>query len=108
MKVKFANGVVKECTAPTEQKIFKTVGGETVGMGWVLILKLSGNITSSEIDEILTPENVGSLEFSAENEKGEDTKLFSLGGYSKITSSTIRHAEDTASTYAEIQMSKGV
>ena len=45
---------------------------------------------------------------AAENEKGEDTKLFSLGGYSKITSSTIRHAEDTASTYAEIQMSKGV
>ena len=108
MKVKFANGVVKECTAPTEQKIFKTVGGETVGMGWVLILKLTGNITSSEIDEILTPENVGSLEFSAETESGEDTELFSLDGYNKITSSTIRHSEDTAATYAEIQMSKGV
>lgn len=108
MNVKFADGVVKECTAPAEQKVFKTVDGETVGMGWVLILKLTGNITSSEIDEILTPENVKSMEFSAETESGEYKKLFTLGGYSKITSSTIRYSEDTAATYAEIQMSKGV
>ncbi len=37
MKVKFANSVVKKCTAPTEQKIFKAVGGETVGANWVLM-----------------------------------------------------------------------
>lgn len=108
MKVKFADGVVKECTAPTEQKIFKTVGGETVGMGWVLILKLTGNITSTELDSVLTADNVSTLEFSAETESGEEKTLFSLDGYSKITSSTIRHSEDTAATYAEIQMSKGV
>lgn len=103
MKVKFANGVVKECTAPTEQKIFKTVGGETVGMGWVLVLRLTGNTTSAELDEVLTRENVSTLEFLH-----DEQKLFSLSGYDKITSSTIRHSEDVAATYTEIQMSKGV
>ncbi len=108
MKVKFASGAVKECTAPTEQKVFKTVGGETVGIGWVLILKLMGNITSTEFDTVVNTEGVSSLEFLKENEKGEDEILFTLEGYNKITSSTIRHAEDTTATYVEIQMSKGV
>ena len=108
MKVKFANGVVKECTAPTEQKIFKTVGGATVGAGWVLVLRLTGNTTSSELDDVLTAENVSTLEFMAEDETGFRKTLFSLSGYDKITSSTIRHSEDVAATYTEIQMSKGV
>ena len=108
MKVKFANGVVKECTAPTEQKIIRNLGNETVGIGWMLILKINGGITSAELDEILTAENVKSMEFLVEGENGEDIKLFSLEGYDKITASTIRHAENTASAYAEIQMSKGV
>ena len=108
MKVKFANGVVKECTAPTEQKIIRNLGNETVGIGWMLILKINGGITSAGLDEILTAENVKSMEFLVEGENGEDIKLFSLEGYDKITASTIRHAENTASAYAEIQMSKGV
>lgn len=108
MKVKFADGVVKECTAPTEQKIFKTVSGETVGMGWILILKLTGSITSTELDRILITDNVSTLEFLTETENGEDKTLFSLDGYSKITSSTIRHAEDTDATHTEIQLTKGV
>lgn len=108
MKVKFANGVVKECTAPTEQKIFKTVEGKTVGVGWVLVLRLTGNITSTELDSILTADNVSSLEFLAKDENGEEKTLFSLEGYDRITSSTIRHAEDTTATYTEMQMSKGV
>lgn len=108
MKIKFANGAVKECAAPTEQKIFKTVGGEAVSTGWVLLLKLTGNITSAELDGLLTAENVASLEFSAETESGEEEALFGLDGYSRLTSSTIRHAEDAAAAYAEIQLSKGV
>jgi hypothetical protein len=108
MKVKFANGAVKECAAPTEQKVFKTVGGETVGVGWMLILRLVGNIISNEFDSIVNSDGVSSLEFLKEDEKGEDVSLFKLDGYSKITSSTIRHAEDTSATYVEVQMSKGV
>ena len=108
MKVKFANGTVKTCSAPTEQKIFRTVGGETVGMGWVLVIRLTGNITSSEVDELLVPENVGALEFISETEDGEVNGTFRLNGYNKITSSTIRHSDNPTATYAEIQMSKGV
>lgn len=108
MKVKFANGVVVRCTAPMEQKIIRTNGSETIGIGWVLVLKLSGDIASAELDELVTAENVKSLEFLTENENGEQTKLFSLDGYDKITASTIHHAENAASAFAEIQMSKGV
>lgn len=105
MKVKFANGTVKECAAPTEQKIFKTSG---VGAGWVLALRLTGNINSTELDEIINGDNVKVLDFLTETESGEDKTIFSLTGYNKVTSSTIRHAEDTNATHAEIQISKGV
>lgn len=105
MKVKFANGAVKECSAPTEQKIFKTANGES---GWMLQLRLLGEITSTELDNLVTVENIKPLEFLAETESGEDKTIFTLDGYGKITSSTIRHAEDTKSTSVEIQLTKGL
>ncbi len=104
MKVKFANGVVKECSAPTEQKAFRTVGGN----GWILNLRLIGGITSAELDELITTENIASLEFLSVPEDGEAKTIFTLDGYEKITSSTIRHAEDTASTSVDIQLTKGL
>lgn len=105
MKVKFANGVVKDCTAPVEQKVFKSVSN---GVGWMLLLKLTGGITSTELDVLLTEDNIKSLEFSTEGEGGGTKTLFTLDGYDKITSSIIRHAEDTTATHAEIQLTKGV
>ena len=106
MKVKFANGVVKECAAPTEQKVFRTASGEN---GWILHLRLMGEITSAELDELITAENIAPLEFLVETETSTTGKVaFTLDGYNKITSSTIRHAEDTASTSAEIQLTKGL
>ena len=104
MKVKFANGVVKDCAAPTEQKAFKS----GVEAGWILILRIIGGITSTEFDSIITPENIASLEFLSKTGTGEDVTCFTLSGYDKVTSSTIRHAEDVAATYAEIQLTKGV
>ena len=108
MKVKFANGVVKNCNAPTEQKIFRTVDGQTAGVGWMLILRLDGCITSDELDEALNPESISCLDFTTENEEGEIKEQFKLIGYNKITATTIRYAEDNDSAFAEIQMSKGV
>ena len=106
MKVKFANGIVKECAAPTEQKVFRTANGVT---GWILHLRLMGVITSAELDEFITVDNIAPLEFLVERENTtEDVVAFSLDGYNKITSSTIRHAEDTTSTVAEIQLTKGL
>lgn len=103
MKVKFANGVIKECTAPTEQKAYRS----GIGVGWILLLKLTGEITSTELDNLLTAENVESLEFLTETESGEDKTLFTISGYEKITSSTIRYAENSADTQSEIQLTKG-
>ena len=104
MKVKFANGIVKSCAAPTEQKVFKS----GMGAGWILILKIVGEITSTELDSVITAENIASLDFLPETDNGEDKTLFTLSGYEKVTSSTIRHAEDITTTYAEIQLTKGI
>lgn len=108
MKIKFANGVIKECSSPTEQKVFKNVSEKTIGMGWLLHFKLLGLITSTELDELLTEDNVNSLEFSNEGENGESRTLFRLDGYDKVTSSVIRYSEDTNTTQIEIQLSRGV
>ena len=108
MKVKFKNGVVKSCTAPTEQKVFRNVDGVMVGVGWLLNFRIAGGMTSDEVDNVLTLDNITSLEFLAETENGEDKTIFVLDGYDKITSSVIRHTEDTTSTSVEIQLSKGL
>lgn len=108
MKVKFANGTVKSCAAPTEQKLFKTTDGVTLGAGWILILRLTGSITSTELDALLTSENVGALEFLSDGSDGGAETLFTLNGYEKVTSSTIRHSENVENTYAEIQISRGI
>ena len=108
MKIKFADGTMKKCAAPIEQKIFRTSGGETTGAGWILNLKIIGEITSSELDRFLTSDNVSELKFFSEANADEVAELFVLNCYSKISSSVVRHAEDTSATYAEIQLSKGV
>lgn len=107
MKIKFANGTIKECTAPTEQKIFKTTNNGVIGVGWMLMLKLIGVTTSTELDNLLTAENVASLEFLTETENGADKTLFKLDGYSSVTSSAIRYSEDITAIYTEIQLTKG-
>ena len=101
MKVKFVNGVIKGCSSPTEQKIFKQNSNES---GWILNLRLIGEITSTEIDELLNVTNVARLEFLSDSEE----PIFTLDGYNKITASTIRHAEDTTATSVDIQMTKGL
>lgn len=103
MKIKFVNGTMKECTAPTEQMVFKTKNGETLSAGWVLLLKLIGAVTSEELDTLFAEDNIKTLAFYA----GEDLK-FSLTGYDKVTSSVIRYSEDADAVCAEIQFSKGV
>ena len=104
MKVKFANGVVKSCTTPTEQTVFRNIDGVTLGVGWLLNFRLMGSTTSQEVDEVLAASNITPLEFLSE----EDKTIFVLDGYDKITSSVIRHTEDTTSTSVEIQLSKGI
>jgi hypothetical protein len=107
MKIKFANGVEKECTSPIEQKAFKNISEKSIGSGWILNLKLIGLITSTELDNLLSEDNIKSLEFSYTSDDDEDISLFKLDGYEKVTSSVIRYSEDTNTAYTEIQLSRG-
>ena len=58
MKVRFSNGIIKNCNAPTEQKIINRIDGKTFGVGWSVILRLTGEMTSDELDNIFTEDNI--------------------------------------------------
>lgn len=99
MTVKFKNGYSVNCTAPTEQRVFK--GSDAVG--WVMQFNLIGPLVSDDLDCILSPENISDLTFLA----AAGYELFTLRGYDKVSSTTIKYTENKASTI-EIQMTKGV
>lgn len=98
MLVKFKNETVKSCSNPTEQKLFKS----GVAAGWLCAFVLSENASSTEIDELLTTDNVSELIFMNDNKE----TLFTISGYEKVTSTVIRYNEPTGTV--EIQLTKGV
>ncbi len=104
MKVKFKDGTVKNCTAPTEQKVFRAGGAA----GWILMFAIIADMTSSEVDSLINAENISDLVFIAEDENGFETNVFSISDYDKISSAIIRYADDKAKTRVEIQLTKGV
>lgn len=106
MKVKFKDGSTLSCTPPIEQKIFRNTGTENTSAGWVLTFRLLDGITSTHLDALITAENVETLVFLTENEAEETIEAFTLEGYSRLTSSSIRYAENPTSTVAEIQLKK--
>ena len=103
MKVTFKDGTVRNCTPPTEQKVFKS--GEAAG--WFLFINLIGENTSDELDSFVTADNVSDLIFTPD-ETDKMTETLKITGYGKISSALIRYAEDVSSTRVEIQLSKGV
>ena len=104
MKIKFNDGTIKSCAAPTEQKLFKNTDGKQTSVGWALRLNILESVTSDDLDVLLVEDNISELEFLSDDEK----KLFLLSGYSGVVSTTIRHSESAETAYAEIQLSKGV
>lgn len=98
MRVKFKDGTLKNCSNPTEQKLFKS--GEAAG--WLCAFVVSDTMNSSEVDAVVTPDNISALEFC--NDDG--SKLFDISGYTKVTSAVVRYAETSGSV--EIQLTKGV
>ena len=103
MKVKFNDGTVKNCTTPTEQKVFK----QGVGAGWVLIFALICDMTSTEVDELISTENISGLSFITEDENGLESTIF-ISDYDKISSAIIRYSDEKDKTRVEIQLTKGV
>ena len=98
MLVKFKNGTEKKCSSPIEQKLFRN----GVAAGWLCSFSLSETVTSTELDVLLTEENVSELTFCNDNSEA----LFTINEYSKVTSAIIRYAE--RENKIEIQISKGV
>ena len=54
MFVKFKNGAKKKCTNPIEQKLFRSGNAA----GWLCSFSISETVTSTELDELLTAENL--------------------------------------------------
>lgn len=98
MLLKFKDGTIKSCSNPVEQKLFR---GE-VAVGWLCSVTISETTTSTEIDTLLTVNNISQLTFLGDTSE----ELFTLNGYSKLSSVIVRHSEKSSSV--EIQISKGV
>ena len=58
MRVKFKGSeTTYECTEPIEQKVFRS----GVAIGWAIMFHIYGDVDSSKVDEIVTPETIRSL-----------------------------------------------
>lgn len=96
MFIKFKNSEEKYSTnTPVEQKLFK--GG--VSHGWLLSLTFFGKLGSTEVDELITEDNISEITVMAD--AGESNVLT---GYNKVNSCVIKHAEERNTI--EIQLSK--
>lgn len=101
MKVKFKDGTIKNCSTPTEQKVFKV--GEAAG--WILTFGLIGDITSADVDSLISAENISELTFISIADEKETS--FSLNGYERISSAIVRYSENKEQTRVEIQLIRG-
>ena len=102
MKVTFNDGTIKDCSAPTEQKVFKAGDAS----GWILSFALLDNMTSAEVDNLIAVENISRLTFSSNNENDVET-IIELFNYDKVSSAVIRYNEQET-TRVEIHLTKGV
>ena len=99
MIVEFNDGTKKRCRPPVEQKLFK----DGRPNGWLLSIRISEQINSTELDALLC----GGVEtLILKDDTG--IELFTLTGYEKAISCSVRYAENADDFIAEIQLSKGV
>ena len=101
MNVRFKDGTIKKCSTPTEQKLFKA----REDAGWILTFSLIGDITSAEVDSLISAENISELTFISVYEETETS--FSLNGYERTSSAIVRYSEDKSQTRVEIQLIRG-
>lgn len=99
MKIKFVDETILNTTTPVEQKVF----GNDGSMGWIIGFSIVTPMTSDEIDNLLTVENIEELHLISDD--GSHTKT--ITGYDKITMAIVRYGDDISST-VEVQFSKGI
>ena len=96
MKVRFKNSDVNyDCTEPVEQKLFRS----GVACGWAIMFHLRADFSSSEVDDVITTDNISELTFTNDAE----TKTV-VTDYAVITNCTIRHKSDKS--IVELQFTK--
>ena len=97
MKVQFKNtSQALDCTEPIEQGIFKS----GLRVGWAIMFHIRADVSSSDIDNIITPDNISELAFT--KDEGYPTAV--ITGYTSVTACTIRHKKDA--TVVEVQFTK--
>ena len=99
MKVKFKDGTIKNCSNPTEQKIFRS----GTAAGWICSFRLTDVMTSADVDAVLANANMAEITFLTDDTSAE---MFTLTDYDKVSSVIIRHTN--AGSQVEIQLTKGV
>ncbi len=92
MLLKFKDGTVKKCSNPVEHRFMRN--GEPAG--WICTVRILENMSTSEIEQILSNDNISQLTFC--NMLSDE--LFVLSGYQKVISTTIRHP----GAYSEIEV----
>lgn len=102
MKIKFKDGTIKNCSNPTEQKIFR--GGTAAG--WICSFRLTDVMTSSDVDAVLVNDNVTEITFITDAIDNALSTTFTLTDYDKVSSAIIRHTN--TGSQVEIQLTKGV
>lgn len=96
MKVQFKNcAQVYDCSEPIEQKIYRS----GVEAGWTIVFQFNAGVTSSEIDSLITPDNISEITFTNDTETAN-----TIRGYNAISSCTIRHK--SSGTVVEVQLTK--
>lgn len=98
MQVKFKNDErLFNSTEPVEQKLFRA--GEPVG--WTVSFGIYGEMSSADVDLLLTAENISQLTFTGTNQE-----VIVIIGYENVSACTVRHRE--TETFTEIQLSRTI
>ena len=98
MTIKFVDGTIVNVSGLVEQKLFSTVSTNSICRASFSILE---DLTASDVDTLLTAENIATMEYKATNEG----QAIIITGYDKVNGATIRRGE---TTNIEVQMTKGV
>ena len=100
MQIKFKDGTIKQCTNPTEQKMYRN----GLDVGWVLMFSITDTMTSNEADDILSADNIESLTFFDDTSE-ENAVSKTITGYTDVNYIIIKYGDDI-NTVAEIQLRK--
>ena len=96
MLLKFKDGTTKTCANPLEHRLLRN----GISIGWICTIRILEDMPTSEIDKVLTLDNISELTFCDESLK----ELFVISGYKKIGNVIIRHPG--VSSEIEIQLEK--